>query len=53
MIVPCDNLGMFLLGGQVYAWGNNLNRVLIGNNYVPLEVNVFKICVIISFAYEF
>jgi hypothetical protein len=43
MIVPYGNLGLFLLEGQLYAWGSNLNRVLIGNNYVPLEVNVFKI----------
>jgi hypothetical protein len=43
MVAPWGNLGPFFLGGQVYAWGNNLNLVIIGSNYVPLEVNVFKI----------
>jgi hypothetical protein len=43
MVDPNANLGMFFLGGQLYARGKNLHCVLMGSNYVPLEANVSKI----------
>ncbi len=42
MVDPSGNIGLFYLGGQLYARGNNLNRVLMGSNYVPLQAKVFE-----------